>query len=203
MYPGFDPDGLNVAVGIVSASNEPYNYVAWNYTNWFTQCFVGQRGSYNYIIHPYTPTDVLALEVSRTESLHTASTDNLVRQHQAIVDTVAFESEFSNTSVYSMGMSGTSLVSQKNLAGATVSLPMYSRFKFLGNNILTRTKGSTTDETNTDSFRTSALVEFIGGSSTDLQFTQDMYVSCGTDFSLVFFLNVPVVYDYDSFPTAG
>jgi hypothetical protein len=203
MYPGFDQDGLNVAVGIVSAVNTPYNFVAWNYTTWFTQCFVGQRGSYNYIIHPYTPTDVLALEVSRSEGLHTASTDNLVRQHQAIVDTVAFEREFTNTSVYSMGMSGTNLISQKNLAGATVSLPMYSRFKFLSNNVLTRTKGSSVDDTDTDSFRTSALVEFIGGSSADLQFTQDMYVSCGTDFSLVFFLNVPVLYSYSVIPTAG
>jgi len=203
MYPGYDPDGLNVAVGINSAASEPYNFVASNYTNWFTQCFVGQRGSYNYVVYPYTPTDVLALEVSRSESLHTASTDNLVRQHSAVVDTVAFERDFSNSDVYSMGMSGTNLISQKNLAGATVSLPMYSRYKFLGNNVMTRTKGTSVDETDTDSFRTSALTEFIGGSSTDLQFTQDMYVSCGTDFSLVFFLNVPIIYSYSAFPTAA
>lgn len=202
MYPGYDPDGLNQAIGINSTITEPYNFVAWNYTTWFTQCFVGQRGSYNYIVYPYTPTDVLSLEVSRCEGLHTASTDNLVRQHIAVSGTTAFERDFANTIVYSTGMSGTSLVSQKNLAGATVALPMYSRYKFLGNNVLTRTKGTVVDETDTDGFRTSALVEFIGGSSTDLQFSQDMYVSCGTDFSLVFFLNVPIIYVYTAYPTA-
>lgn len=202
MYPGYDPSGLNEATGLASALTEPYNFVAWNYTTWFSTCFVGNRGSYNYVIHPYTPTDVLSLEVTRSNGLHTANTDNLVRQHSAVVSTPAFEREFSNSDVYNMGMTGTSLLSQKNLAGATVSLPMYSRFKFLGNNVASRTKGTTVDESDVDSFMTIATVEYIAANSTDLQFNQDMYVSCGTDFSLVFFLNVPVIYVYDSFPVA-
>jgi len=202
MYPGYDPDGVHSATGLASAAAEPYNFVSWNYTTWFSMCFVGNRGSYNYIIHPYTPSTIPALEVARSESTHTISTNNLVRQHSAIVDTNSFEREFTNTDVYSMGMSGTSLISQKNLAGSTVSLPLYSRFKFVGNNVSARTKGTTVDETDTDSFRTMATIEHVAGASEDLQFNQDMYVSCGTDYSLIFFLNVPTVYVYSSYPVA-
>jgi len=202
MYPGYDPDGLNSAVGLVSAVAEPYNYVAWNYTTWFSTCFVGNRGAYNYIIHPYTPSEIPALEVSRTEQLHTITNNNLVRQHSAVTSTTAFEREFSNSDSYSMGMSGTSLTSQRNLAGTTISLPLYSRYKFVGNNISARTKGTSVDGTDTDSFITMATIEHVSTKSEDLQFNQDMYVSCGTDFSLIFFLNVPVLYIYDSIPTA-
>jgi len=202
MYPGFDPSGINEATGLAVATTHPYNFVAWNYTTWFSTCFVGNRGSYNYVIHPYTPTDVLSLEVARSDEIHSNFTDNLVRQYSAISQTVNFERDFVNSDVFSMGMSGTSLLSQKNLAGATVSLPSYSRFKFLGNNVMSRTKGTSVDETDVDSFVTMATVEYINGASNDLQFNQDMYVSCGTDFSLVFFLNVPVIYVYNSIPVA-
>jgi len=203
IYPGYDQTGLNVAVGLTSAVAEDYNYVPWSYVTWFSMCFVGNRGSYNYIVHPYTPTDVLALEVTRSDKAHSNTTDNLVRQHSAVTGTKDYQREFANTDAYGVGMSGSSLISQKNLAGTIISAPMYSRFKFHTNSVTARTVGSATDGTNTDSIMTMATVDFIGGASTDLQFTQDMYVSAGTDFSLIFFLNVPVLYAYGSYPATA
>jgi hypothetical protein len=202
LYPGYDPNGLQEAVGLVSTLTESYNYAAWNYTTWFSTCFVGNRGSYHYIVHPYAPNEVLSLEVSRSEGAHTNSDDNLVEQYSAISAVGAYERSFANTGSHNVGMSGLSMTSQKNLAGTTVSLPMYSRFKFLSNSVTNRTNGTSIDESDTDSFRTSAVVEYINGASTDAQFTQDMYVSCGTDFSLIFFLNVPVMYNYTAIPSA-
>jgi hypothetical protein len=203
IYPGYDPNGLHQAIGIVSTTPENYNFAAWNYTTWFSTCFVGNRGSYHYIVHPYTQSDVLALEVARSDKIHTNATDNLLRAFPVSTGTSNYERDFTLSTVYSMGMSGTNLVSQKNLAGVTVSLPMYSRFKFLSNSVTTRTEGTTTDGSDVDSFATTASYDFVSGVSTDQYFNQDMYVSCGTDFSLVFFLNVPVMYNYSAVPTAS
>ena len=78
---------------------------------------------------------------------------------------------------------------------------MYNKVKFMSNDPLNRTDGESIDNSNVDTF----VINSISYSNTDLNASniyQDLYISAGTDFSLIFFLNIPTLYLYDSLPTA-
>jgi hypothetical protein len=50
-FPGYDLDGAEAAVGLVSGVSEPFNFVNWSAMTWLEPCFVGQRGTINWIAH--------------------------------------------------------------------------------------------------------------------------------------------------------
>jgi hypothetical protein len=204
VYPGFDPNGLTLATGIVSTVNEPFNWSLWNPTTWFSLCFVGSRGSYHYVVNPSLERDTKTLSVSRSLGLH-GSTTYSTTTNTGSSSTAEFERLFTLPS-YGSGMTGLSLISQTSRSGAMVSIPMYSRYKFLNNSSTTRTEGSSVDDSDTDAFR--ILTEYSHITGTDwipnprVNYT-DLYVSAGTDFSLVFFLNIPSLYFYTSTPAVS
>jgi hypothetical protein len=102
----------------------------------------------------------------------------------------------------SAGLSGLVLTNQRSQAGHMISAPMYSRYKFQNNSTALRTDGSSIDDTNIDSLEISAIYNSQAGQNSKF-FYADLYMSSGTDFSLIFFLNVPTLYLYDSLPLAS
>jgi hypothetical protein len=203
-YPGFDPNGLTLATGIVSSVNEPFNWTLWNATTWFSLCFVGSRGSYHYIVNPSLERDTKTLIVSRSTDTFGPTTFSTATTIGSS-NTAEFERSFA-LQEYESGMSGMTLISQTSRSGAMVSIPMYSRYKFLNNSSSTRTKGSSVDESDTDAFSIQTDYSHITGTdwipNPRVNYT-DLYVSAGTDFSLVFFLNIPSLYYYGSTPAVS
>ena len=198
-YPGFDTNGYDTAIGLTSAVSEAYNWTCWSYTTWFSSCFVGSRGSYHYTINPSNQTDINSLAVSRADEARTTYVS--VSLDLPITNQTDFVRRFCDTTTQSIGMAGMSLASQKTLAGVAVSVPMYNKVKFMSNDPLNRTDGESIDNSNVDTF----VINSISYSNTDLNASniyQDLYISAGTDFSLIFFLNIPTLYLYDSLPTA-
>jgi hypothetical protein len=201
-YPGFDPNGDSDATGLKVAIPFPYNWVCWNAVTWFSQCFIGSRGSYHYAFNPSTNSNIslstTRLKKTRVSGIST-QTDDVTTQRWR------YMRRFVDTSEQSSGMAGLTVINQKSLAGDMVSLPMYSKFKFMSNDPLKRTDGTPLDESDTDTMQIECLhtvAEDRGYIGVTSIIDIDSYVSAGTDFSLVFFLNVPTVYKYDSYPQA-
>jgi hypothetical protein len=198
-YPGYDLTGNDVAVGITSAVSEPYNWVSWNYMTWFSQCFVGSRGAYNYAVNPLNPANVASIMVTR-EILTRTGTIVEVGTNIPYSGYNGFTKKFVDTEYQSIGMTGLSLVNDKTQCGSMVSVPMYSRYKFLSNNVLTRTVGDVEDDSDKDTF-VITTVSPLTIENNNRNYL-DIYCAAGTDFSLVFFLNVPTLYRYSQVPTA-
>jgi len=198
-YPGYDTTGNDTAVGLVSAGSEAYNRCNWNYTTWFSLCFIGNRGSYNYTINPRFTTDVNSISISRSRA--TRSTVLSFATDVPVTQDGDYERRFTDTSTYAIGMAGLSLVSQKTLGGPTVAAPMYSRYKMMMNNSASRTDGSSIDNSDIDTLELTSLIDTTTGVNSKF-LAIDTYVAAGTDFSLVFFLNAPVLYRYSSVPVS-
>jgi len=194
-YPGYDLLGNESATGLISGTPEPFNLVAWNYTTWFSQCFVGSRGSYHYIMNALAPSTIGSMSVDRTNAVHTTQYFELL----SAPNSADIQKDYVNSVNTSLGMAGTSLVNQLNLSGLSISAPMYSAYKFMINDPLLRTDGSSIDDSNNDTLHITTVTL---GSTTNNQseLVIDTYVAAGTDFSLIFFLNVPTVFKYSSYP---
>jgi len=201
VYPGFDPAGLHVAVGALSLVNESYNWVNWSYTTWFSNCFIGARGSYHYTINSSFTKELDSIRVCRTSKIHSAATLSSFATRTLDSDLWRFTQDFGSTEFQPTGLEGMSLTNQMSQAGLMVSVPMYSIYKFLSTSIGFRTEGNNLDNTDTDSITidTTLQVDIDNGSKNQYH---DLYVSAGTDFSLVFFLNVPHRFEYDATPVA-
>ena len=196
MYPGYDPYGYNGATGLNSASSEPYSWVAWNAMTYYSQCFVGSRGSYIYNTNVRGLNLSSSVKLIRTQSPHTVS--DWSTTVGSLPTNSAYEATFGSGDP--SGMAGMAITNQSTQTGINALVPMYSRYKFLSNNILTRTGGTTADDSDTDAITLNT--EIITNTSNDLnKFVADVYVGAGTDFSLVFFLNVPALWRYNSYPT--
>jgi len=195
LYPGYDPLGSSAAVGLISGVSEDFNWVGWNYYTWFSLCFVGQRGSVNYYMMPSTANDSTPqFMASRVETQGVTYT--LEGQRTVQGGTRNLINSFSRTlSPSCRGMAVSHTTSNGTLS---ISLPMYSNYKFVSNSSSTRSRGSnrTVDNTEKDGFAVYALVPFGTTSTSVLQ----VFTSAGPDFSLVYFQNVPTMYRYTADP---
>ncbi len=202
LYPGFDTNGIDSATGITVPSTFQYNYVGWHYATWFSTCFVGSRGSYIYHVNPCATlpsTSVRGYRATTTHPWEVAYECEVYAAAGAVFKALPFKNAQSAPNV---GLAGQSITNQRTLAGVSFLAPFYSRYKFMSNGVAVRTEGGTADDSSKDSI----VVEEIAMtnddvSSLDTHF-QDLYVGIGTDFNLVFFLNTPALYYYNSMPTA-
>jgi hypothetical protein len=197
IYPGYDFNGLDTALGLTSGTPYGYNWVPWNAVTWFSMCFVGSRGSYHYTLNPAYSVNVSDVRIARLPNSRTTYMASSV--FLPVTDRDDFVRE---TVTDSAGLSGLVLTNQRSQAGHMISAPMYSRYKFQNNSTALRTDGSSIDDTNIDSLEISAIYNSQAGQNSKF-FYADLYMSSGTDFSLIFFLNVPTLYLYDSLPLAS
>lgn len=194
LYPGFDPNGIHEAVGILTPSDFKYNFVDWSPMTWFSLCFVGHRGSVDYYVRPINNgVDVhVSIERIRTGDAPFLNTEEL---------TVNPYSAPRYTARQYNGTNGLAVTQATVNPTCSASLPMYSQYKFMNNNPFLRTLGTSLDGSNEDKFEIEATN--VGGSTTDPLITCEVYVKAGADFSFIFFRNAPVLRYYSSFPAAG
>lgn len=195
VYPGFDPAGTSGAIGAISGVTEPFNWVCWNYSTWFSLCYVGQRGAVNYYISPFSEASHMPqLMMSRFQTQRTVYTMKGV---------IAFQGSSRNyinsfTRQFASSCRG-AVVSHTTANGTlSASLPMYSNYKFVSNSSAERSLGSdgSVDNSERDGFR--VLISQTFG-TTD-QCILQVFTSAGPDFSLVYFQNIPSMYLYTADP---
>jgi hypothetical protein len=195
MIPGFDPNGTHGAIGPISSLSKNYNFVNWHPVTWFASCFVGHRGSINYHVSSNNST-VQKLTIDRER---TTLTGLGIDSYVQLVNTSSFSEKAKHyVDTGASGGAGLTFTNPATQTAVSASVPMYSKFKFMSNDILTRTLGTTLDGSNQDSvtikssgFATNA--EFLNG--------KDVYVAGGPDLSFVFFLNAPAIWRLNTLPT--
>jgi len=194
--PGFDPNGIHEAVGAISGVTEKYNFVNWHPSTWFASCFIGHRGSMNF--HVNAGIEVSRMTISRERETLGAGLDDQVFNLVDSGRSNSYKTAFLQLT-QSTGTSGLTFTNPNTQNCASANVPLYSRFKFLSNNVATRTLGSPVDESNRDN-----VTIICTGLTPDIIYNdyRDVYVAGGPDLSFVFFLNAPAIWRLTTIPTA-
>jgi len=195
---GFDPNGFeNVKGLVVSGSNFNFNYTPVTFLSWISMCFIGYRGAVNWSANCVSPNPVAHLSVSRiggaqapdfvATSVSTAGLSNSTASNWAL----------NSSRLYNWSGAGVAVTNQNTNACVNISHPMYSRYKF---NVTT--PGNFTSSYQVDDVSEQALrAHIIVSSLSTAPFTVQMYSAAGTDWTCVFFLNVPTLWQYSADPT--
>jgi hypothetical protein len=196
LYRGFDLNGVHSAIRPVATTAGPFNFVTTSPYHLISSCFLGERGSITWKINNDT-SQMQSINVSRSKKILVANNYNPNINGFSIgltTDAVA-----KNSSQYSQSNAGFNLTNQKSNAGCSANVPMYSIYTMLDTAPVSRTLGLTNVATTTDTVAINWVAHEEGASTeTQMQFASNMYFQTGPDHSLVFFLNVPVLYEYAS-----
>lgn len=179
-----------------------YNYVKWHPLTWISQCFLGCRGSVNYRFNLNTKLDVPCFSVSRpplTNNVYLNTSD-----YSNYIPSSATSSLARNLPTL-CDFSGLSLTNTKTNTGLNVSIPFYSKYKF-------RTTspnypiGSGVDDTRLDWYQLLTILNPKADSNATSTYSGGniaIYVGAGTDYSPIFFCNVPTLYQYSNNPASA
>lgn len=203
LYYGYDPSGVDSATGQISAVPEPFNFVSQHPLNWIRMCFVGSRGSirWQYNLQCKHPVSNMRV-VRKIETRTTAKYDGtLFIASGSNADAVTRDM---TCSVLLAGAGGQSVTNQLTQTGLAVEVPMYSRYRMINNSPGNQTIGIAQDDTDTD---TQVFTATINPLSDTTGFDPKncllySYCSAGTDYTTLYFLNIPTLYYYGSVPVA-
>jgi hypothetical protein len=202
LYPGYDPNGIHNANGINVPGTYRYNFVNWHPTSYLSMCFIGNRGAINWHASPNSNT-VRRLTITRAIPHYKQSFSLMNYNRVTTTATTSTISQMNRLQVdaYSAGATGLTMTNPVTQTCVSAGCPMYSRYKFLSNNVDTRSFGVTEDGSIEDNVIIHAQL------SNDLAVAQffngiDLYASAGADFSLIFFLNCPTLWYSSTVPAA-
>lgn len=189
---GYDPTGINRAVGVVTpANNYPFNFVENTPLTWMLPCFVGYRGGINWSYN--IRSDVYMDTVTAQRAF-----EGILSPSYYIVDTLPTTNQSVlayNQSLRRLpGSAGQALINQKTQTGLSVYYPNYNVNRMMSTRFAGRTTGTVQDFADTDQ----CLLTIVAPpqKSTDSNPQVDFYCSIGTDFNLIFFLNCPIFLIY-------
>jgi len=196
---GFDPNGINTAIGLTSGVSEAFNYSSNNPFTHMQNCYVGMRGSmiWHFNTSGATPLGTTTVTRSSTDTLSAGAYRNSDATSVGLTTNEGVRDLLFNA--HGPGSAGVSLVNQITQTGLSVLAPMYSQYRFLGTDPAKITIGSTVDGSKTDSITYKASYQATDGQN-PFNSAVFQYSSIGTDFSFIFFLNVPTLYYYSSVP---
>lgn len=195
---GFDTAGINAATSAITpATSKAFNY-AYNVPyNWLSQCFVGYRGSHNWSIDIDSPVPIGFVRVNRKLGTTPAVEYKAYSTQGTTLTSSTIPYFFMG--VTECGATGQSVTHQLTQTGVTIQSPMYSQFRMLSTSASYRTAGTAIDGSYIDSLVLEAnLKPSIVTTATLPNYnpvhTQVYYFhSIGTDFTFLFFLNVPTL----------
>jgi len=207
LAPGYDPNGINGAVGLVSGTSARYVWCKYHPLVWVSQCFVAERGSYNIRANYIGTNELSHFKVSRA---YQNSAFNMSRTGYAqnLGSSLGKQNLSRNQCVNSFSdCAGMSYTNTKTNASLSANLPLYSIFKFITTSVFFRLLGVDTDNTKTDA----TIVDLqtfprynnaINTNYNDMN-KIDLYYAAGVDYNPLFFLNVPTIYAYNAVPSSS
>lgn len=196
---GYDPSTPNRAKGVITTGTTyPFNYSPLSPYTLVSNCFIGQRGAIMWHLVPDTPKPLSNLRTVRQTEFNVTSL-SLTSASAITTGTGTF-----NSTITWNGSAGLAVVNCSTVNGLSVSIPNYTQYKFQSTRPDCGTKQYLSDLDRTDggeleSWRT----DFNGISSDILPATVKIhtYFGVGTDYSLIFFLNVPTMYAIPNLPS--
>jgi len=199
-YPGFNANALTNANKLLVVGTQYFNYVQWHPLTWVSQCFLGCRGAINYRVNTNRSADTVNLRVLRTNSY---TNDPMTKALQSsFAATSATQTQPRLTLQYHNDTSGVSVTNTKTNTGLNVSIPYYSKYKFRTTSATYTILGNSADDSNLDWYQAMVDVNPTAEGGTNLKNAGfQIYMGAGTDYSPIFFVNVPTLYLYASLPT--
>jgi len=202
LYRGYDTNGINSAKGTLTpGSNYAFNFVKVTPYTWIANAFMGWRGAHVWHYNVVSPLPLGHIKASRIGSGIGGigpylSTGTLASGGTGSANASYFSESYNNC------FSGMSLTNQQTQAGLSVHYPMYTTYRFRSTDPGNCAQGSANDETNEEylscEFETFPAASTTMTASTSIKF----YHAIGTDFSLIFFINVPSIIQLAT-PTAN
>lgn len=197
---GYDPNGIDVADSIlVPGNNKAFNFVYPHFMNWIVPCFVGYRGGINW---HYNLDDTHFSNSIRTVRI-TRTANTIGAYKTTFAPTITSSSTFARSTLSGRisGSTAQSLTNARTQTGVSTYYPMYSRYRMRSTSIASTTLGQAGDDTDADHCRVEFSLQPHTATNPDVA-SMDFYVGCGTDFTTIFFLNVPTYLNYGLFPAA-
>ncbi len=199
LFTGYDSaNTVDTAQRTIGVGSTGFNYVNELVSNMFAPCFVGERGSYNYDFNcssnaasgidnmTVNRTYLTTIAKSTMSVSHTSSSARLTKLY-TVLDGLSY-----------IGKNGSALVNQKTQAGLSVQVPFYSRYRFTSTNPISRYDGLAYDDSDTDNIILTINQPAIVNATTKNfdRLSYEIYCGIGTDYQLLYFVNVPSIWYY-------
>nr|ULF99994.1 MAG: hypothetical protein 2 [Marnaviridae sp.] len=196
---GYDPNTTNQAKGVlVPATTFPFNYSPMNPYSMVSNCFIGQRGAMMWHLVPDSIKPLSNFRVSRRTDLSITS-----NSPWSVVSAGATQSAL-NASISTVTPAGCAVVNCSTTNGLSVSIPNYTQYKFQSTRPNSGTVQYSADLDRTDGGELESWITDYTGIGTDIPpetVKIHTYFGIGTDYNVLFFLNVPTMYAIPTLPT--
>lgn len=201
---GYAPGGMHVATGTISGSNVRYNFVNRIPLSHISQMFIGRRGSMNWHLNldgAPTSSEFGGLIVERSPFVPTTTTrNNIVTYDSAAATSSKFAyanvMRSNNFTSRGTGACGAAMTNQLTQAGVSINMPDYSLTRF---HIINPSTSFSNEAVGGEKFAASAVMNLTEYATAQLT----GYCSAGPDFNLLFWMNTPDLYYYDTLPGYG
>nr|WBY66463.1 MAG: polyprotein [Eriocheir sinensis marnavirus 3] len=200
--PGYDIDAFTNAVGTEDPGFQfGFSYTAMTALAWYASAFVALRGSTRWHYNMVNAEGKLASNISvirrvggnfgsansGLESIYVSGANN-TSTSQSLIKGRAW-----NAYGGTYGTSGMAITNPQTQTGVSVELPYMSNYLFQFANPQTWLTGADDDGSRTDTYILEAEIHPAAGPGNFSRAQIHRYVSAGTDFTLHYFLNTPVV----------
>lgn len=182
----------------------PYNWCQFTLLSYISNAFVCQRGSTNYTFNlDCTGAKMQHLRVYRENTLDKPTA--IAPWKSAVMassytDTYTNNSQFANiVTKRPTGRAGSAMTNPGVAPSLNVSIPNQSPFKFSATSPVFANQGDAGDGSLYDAIALEG--HWPTGSTTADSVVIYTYVAAGIDYTLNYFLNVPMFYRYNTFPT--
>jgi hypothetical protein len=204
LFAGFEPatstDTANKVIGVGTSS---FNYVNELVSNMFAPCFVGERGSYNYDFNCSTNASSGVDNLSVSRSYYTPINYSILSLSYTALSSRLDKVNAVLDGLSNIGKNGSGLVNQKTQSGLSVQAPFYSRYRFTNTNPTQRFLGTSFDDSNKDFMMATINQPAINNATIKNfdRFSYEVYCGVGTDYQLLYFVNVPSIWYYTTRPS--
>lgn len=190
-WPGFDPAGIDLSVGLAVPGSYPYMYTALHPMSWIASAFVAYRGSVNWSMVPSS--GAAANQVMKIGRSNLPPGEG-VTTVLAAASAYNIKYNVSNTGkLYQANAAGVGVTHTTVNACLTVTSGFYSRYKFNSTNAKLLGSAAPAD----DSAQNTIMFNSYGSNGTTPQINL-LAAAASVDWTPCFFLNVPTVYYYSA-----
>lgn len=194
--PGYISTAYRTANQIIGTGTANYNWTNTTWLTYFSPAFIAYRGSVNWTFNMNGIRPAKSLRVIKDN--YNGSTANVTTTQTFTMNANKIAASIITRPA---GATASALTSQLTNAGINVVCPMYTRFKFQSTNPANANRGIIADGSLRDGFILEYMPEVTSTSNASDFYLVDSYCATGVDYSLHFFLNVPVFYIYGTTPT--
>lgn len=188
--PGYITSGTSVANKQATGTFN-YNFCNMTALCYISNAYLGYRGSTHYTFNLGNNTPIKEIVTFRAQNTNAGL--------NTLNSTITTSSQFSREATGPSCETGASLTNQITQAGVNVAFPMYTYWKFLSTD---SDRGNVPGPEDPEMMTMRFNLAFPSTTITD-NVIISTYISAGPDYSLHYFLNVPSLYVYNTYPAAA